>query len=381
MRGLAASIILFGCYNAGHAVTGGDGGGSGAGDGAHPPDAPGIRPVNVDAEMGSTCYGTDDGSTGIVRVCIPTPLAGITAPPSVVDTGLGTGCDITTTTTSQVVCVVSGDHVVITNLHASGPRPLVIVGTTIELDGTGAVDVSGDATSPGPGGGSGCSGGSGGDDGGSGASGGAGGGFAGTGGSGAGSSGGIPLPITLGTDAFRAGCDGGSGGDSQGSGGGAGGFAGGAVALLATDSITIESFNGVRARGGGGGAGTKFNAGGGGGASGGMIVLEAMTITLETNSDLEAGGGGGGQGADNGMPGGDGIGENAKDGTAASCFASGTAGGLCGVSSAGTNMNGGPGATGPAGTGAGGGGGGAGKIRLFPKTQGEGSNSISPPVP
>lgn len=98
---------------------------------------------------------------------------------------------------------------------------------------------------------------------------------------------------------LRGGCAGGAGGESLDNGAAAGraGSGGGAIALVARETITIS---GVVNVGGAGGGGGKERSGGGGGGSGGMIVLEATTITITIDGRVAANGGGGGGGADGG---------------------------------------------------------------------------------
>jgi hypothetical protein len=121
---------------------------------------------------------------------------------------------------------------------------------------------------------------------------------------------------------------------------------GGAIQIVAGQSITITPYGGINA-GGGGGENVDDYAGGG---SGGAILLEAPTVTIAGN--LAANGGGGMSGF--------------ASGADATGNATAAAGGspYGGAGSAGTTTSG---ANGTAGTGAnavGGGGGGAGRIRI-----------------
>ena len=97
---------------------------------------------------------------------------------------------------------------------------------------------------------------------------------------------------------LRGGCSGAAGGPSQSSGAlaGTGGMAGGAIALVARNTLAVDGTINVGGAGGGGGA---DRSGGGGGGSGGMIVLEASTVTVATAGRVSANGGGGGGGCDN----------------------------------------------------------------------------------
>jgi hypothetical protein len=135
-------------------------------------------------------------------------------------------------------------------------------------------------------------------------------------------------------------------------GGSAGGTAdslsagGGAIQIVAGQSITVYPYGAINA-GGGGGVNTDGYAGGG---SGGAILLEAPTVTI--NGNLGANGGGGMSGFSLGA-----------DGTANATAAAGGAP-YGGAGSAGTTVTGtnGTASTGP--NAVGGGGGGAGRIRI-----------------
>jgi hypothetical protein len=110
----------------------------------------------------------------------------------------------------------------------------------------------------------------------------------------AGGIGGLQLPLE-----FHGGCPGADGGDDQDpSLAGLGSPGGGALYLLARNSLRVRG--GLNAGGQGGGQATGNRAGGGGGGSGGMLALESNVLTLEAASTLIANGGGGGGGADNG---------------------------------------------------------------------------------
>ena len=99
---------------------------------------------------------------------------------------------------------------------------------------------------------------------------------------------------------FQAGCAGGRGGNADvGVGGGVGGNGGGALHLVARDSIAIS---GTINAGGGGGRASDFHSdgGGGGGGSGGYIGLESPSISIGSAfAFLAANGGGGGGGTSN----------------------------------------------------------------------------------
>jgi len=140
-----------------------------------------------------------------------------------------------------------------------------------------------------------------------GSSGGGGGGFQGTGGAGArgtgaslpGGAGGVSVPALV----IRGGCPGGASGtagqsatppaaqSSQ----ALGGAGGGAIRLVAYDSITVA---GSISANGAGGAGAPQNSacGGGGGGSGGYVAFEARAVTFGATGTVTANGGGGGGG-------------------------------------------------------------------------------------
>jgi hypothetical protein len=182
------------------------------------------------------------------------------------------------------------------------------------------------------------------------------------------------------------GCPGGYGGGESGGApvGGVGGNAGGAVYLLAGESITIAGkINASGSGGGGGGNGTNASGGGGGGGAGGLVGLEAGSITV-TGAVFANGGGGGAGGGNNG--GGSDVGGSGSDPSAATAAATGGSGSDNGG-------NGGAGAFGSTtpvagknGSGqfpqcaGGGGGGGTGVIRVFGVAPASLGGQISPPA-
>ena len=176
-------------------------------------------------------------------------------------------------------------------------------------------------------------------------------------------------PVTT----LRGGCPGQAGAGATNA---AAGHGGGAVMLIAGNSITINNGN-VDASGEGGSGGQFGFAGGGGGGAGGMIVFDAPFITATTTtSEIFANGGGGGEGGNQNQTGAPGF--DPSDETAA------TGGGAIG-----NGGNGGTGAGGTAsataganGAGAGGGGGGGGGTGLFkaPATAVLGSRVSPPPT-
>jgi hypothetical protein len=178
---------------------------------------------------------------------------------------------------------------------------------------------------------------------------------------------------------------------------GLGGYGGGAIELVAGDSIDIEDR--LDASGGGGVAGsckessgvacdanadgTETVTGAGGGGSGGMIVLEAPSITAATY--VFADGGGGGEGASHGRSGYDG-GEATGDVAAPGGTHNDTST-RAGVGGDGSHAAMLVGAVGLPGTtsssmigtgGAGGGGGGAGAIHVYGTSSIAGSGTLSP---
>jgi hypothetical protein len=188
-----------------------------------------------------------------------------------------------------------------------------------------------------------------------------------------------PLPRSL-----RGGCPGssislgvtgtvaGAGGDATGIVFGPG-YGGGAVGLVAGESIEIAAGAAVMAGGGGGGPGGSGGAGGGagsggaGGGSGGMIVLAAPVVRVA--GVLAANGGGGGASG--------GQGQDAQGkATAAQGGAASTTEGIGGNGAAGASLDGAAGASG--GTSGGGGGGGAGFITITGTTVDTTAATISP---
>lgn len=100
------------------------------------------------------------------------------------------------------------------------------------------------------------------------------------------------LPMTL-----EGGCRGGNAPAGDGGTPGKAGHGGGAIALVARETLAISGT--VHAGGSGGTGALQSQTGGGGGGSGGMIRLEAAMLLLETGAILAANGGQGGGGCDN----------------------------------------------------------------------------------
>jgi hypothetical protein len=211
----------------------------------------------------------------------------------------------------------------------SGDRPaIVLVLTTVDIQGTASVTAGGfqSGSAPGPGVGPNT------DNTGSGGS------YCGVGGAGALMGGLSSTGTTYGTSTLTPLVGGSAGGENCGLGAG-----GGAVQIVAGVSISVRQSGSISAPGGGGCSG---------GGSGGAILLEAPSVQIA--GSVAANGGSGGA-ASNGVA-----------GTAGSTGAPGASGGagtaMGGSGSAGSTINGGPG-TYASGSG-GGGGGGAGRIRI-----------------
>jgi len=315
-----------------------------------------------------------------VDVCLAAPLMGsitVSSNTSIDTDSNGTGplqCK-NLVSGSTDVCVIAASSITINaarTLSASGGRPLVLIATSIVINGT--IDVASHVGGQrGPGAtSSGCDAGNNPDS--NNGGGGQGGSFGTKGGDGGNQDGQNSSRGTAGNllspAALRGGCPGANGGD----GGGAGGDGGGALLLIA-DTITFGPGGTINASGASGGGASNGQKGGGGGGSGGMIAVSAMMITVDANAQIFANGGHGGGGSDqenNGSSGSDstsptsvggggsGAG-NAGDGGAA--YPASSRGGVSGSDSS---------------DGGGGGGGGAGIIHVD-STSSLGTN-ISPPA-
>jgi hypothetical protein len=283
----------------------------------------------------------------------------------------GSGCatidaaNSTDGTTSY--CVLTGTAISVPAamaVRASGTRPLVLVASdAISIDGTLDVgshrtialagagfhpETCDPGTLPGATGG------------------GAGGTFIGRGGAGSsgtgGGVGGVAATPASPPLILRGGCPGQNG---VGTNPAAGGRGGGAVYLIARNSILVGNDGVINAAGEGGGGGLSAGVGGGGGGSGGMIGFDAPTIT--NHGLVLANGGGGGEGSDNQVQGAPGAEPTSTAAAAGGATVGGSgAGGNGGAGSARTNVAGGVGGGVGAGstqTGGGGGGGGAGLIK------------------
>lgn len=297
-----------------------DGSGPGGQDGAVDPDA---SPIMIDAR---TCFGA-----GLLNVCLaalpsaPLPLADGGSP---FDTGVDANCrQIVSQPGGVELCVIAGTTVTVSgNFVAIGTRPLVVIGTdTVSVLGTGTLDVSSKANPRRAGAGANtgtCTAAGVGKNDAGGGGGGAGGSFGtvgGKGGTGDVNDNGGPAGVAPGGAVgaapaapaiLRGGCRGGDGGDGTNTAATSlGGDGGGAVYLIAGNTITIAG--NVFASGAGGdttSGSAGIEQGGGGGGAGGMIGLDAPTITVQGRVVANGGAGGGGGGNSNGgAPGGDGT--------------------------------------------------------------------------
>jgi hypothetical protein len=375
------------------------------GDGARG-DAGADSPVTSTDDGGGSCFGK--GLLG--SVCLtsaPTATRAFTSATTVNTASVGAGncSEIHAQAAGASLCIVAGTTITVATgatLRAIGANPLVLIATQSITIG-GGLDVSShagdtvggvatfgagarsaaDCTAIGldglPGrdsnqnffGGGGAAGGS----------------FGGAGGAGgAGGKGNVghgnPAAAVVPPSVLVGGCPGGHGGDGDNGGGGAvGGNAGGAIYLLAGDSIAVAGkIIASGAGGGAGGTGVDSSGGGGGGGAGGMIGLEASRIMV-TGSLVANGGGGGGGGG--GLPGSGGTAgsDPAAPATAAKGGPGGSGGGGGGgngsvAAQAGTVGVQGSNANESAG---GGGGGGAGVIRVFGVSPASLTGAISPP--
>jgi hypothetical protein len=256
-----------------------------------------------------------NGPSALFTGCVE-PAINTFTPPASLSTGEPAGAtdDCSQIFTQQdldgtELCVIAAERIEIGNTIVVGGRPilfaasldLVVTGTlsvgsridrptgaggnfvtcATAIDGEVEDDVAGSAGAGGAGGSYGLDGGRGGQ---------------GVGGTSGGDAMREPLPPTV----IRGGCRGGSGGANTvtSTAGGIGGDSGGAVYLLAGQTLTISGTIDASGSGGNGGeAGTSSGGGGGGGGgSGGLIGLDAPAIVLTDTAKLIANGGGGGAG-------------------------------------------------------------------------------------
>jgi hypothetical protein len=320
----------------------------------------GATPDAFVAPDARTCFGA-----GLVNVCLASaPMQPLTLTTGNLDTGVDTNC----TQVINGMCVLAGSTVDVPatiNVRAIGGRPLVIVAATT-LTVTGTIDASsrrmgyrGSGSNGTP-----CTLAGEGLDESHGSSGGAGGSFGDKGGNGGNgntnfsSDGGVMrIGGTAGNatapTAVRGGCAGAKGGDGSGtSPGGGGGASGGAIYLIAGNTIDVAMTGRLFASGAGGG-GASYSGGGGGGGSGGLIGLDAPTITMAGIVAANGGAGSGGGGNNLGAAGEDGTTELY---TTAALGGGGSLGrGDGGTGSAGAITDGGAGANSDGGGGGGGG--------------------------
>jgi len=327
VKSLGFIVLLAGCsFHATGQNGPADDSGSTGSDGAGPGSDAAV--TSVDARI---CFGAGL----LLNVCLASPPdQALSLPGSVnpLDTGVDANCQkIVPQTSGPELCVIAGKTATVSgSFVAIGKRPLVVIGAdAVTVTSAGTLDVSskinprragagantGTCTTAGAGEN---------DEGGGG--GGAGGSFGTVGGKGGtgdvndngtpkngNAPGGAvgaaqPAPAIL-----RGGCGGGAGGDGAETDathtGGAGGDGGGAVYLIAGNTITIAG--NVFASGAGGGTtpgSAGVEQGGGGGGAGGMIGLDAPIINVPGRVVANGGGGGGGGGNSNGgAPGGDGT--------------------------------------------------------------------------
>jgi hypothetical protein len=336
----------------------------------------------VDAAIDGPPDGRPDAPPDAMEFCYgaaPFTICLLAAPNNAIDIGQNTTIDTGTgvsTGTPNLTCAPTfrgGDGYCVlvaktisisSTLRATGSKPLVLLAAD-SITTTGQIDVASHRTpaeSIGAGadpGGTACPAGVGPMTNGT-SGGGAGGSFNGLGGGGgiggnAGGTGGTPGASTAVVNVIRGGC---AGQDGAGSNKGLRGHGGGAVFLLAGNTITVNSI--INAGGEGGGGAATNDSGGGGGGAGGMIGFDAPNINVGAN--VIANGGAGGEGSGSTTQGASGADSTTK--TAAQCGNSSN-GGDGGNGSAGPAA--GPGAKGAddlnAVGGGGGGGGGAGIIK------------------
>jgi len=270
-----------------------------AGDGGPPPPPDG----------GDLCLGT------LVNVCFDLPQPDLTGLGDRIDTDVDCTLVAPQPDGGGDVCVILSQTLDLSGpLRAFGTRPLMLIAAdSIRLSGA-ILDLSSihnplaqpgagadqnlcealptgaeDPNSGSGGGGGGALGSKGGDGG------------AGGGGQVPGGIAGAPFEIFT----LRGGCRGGDGGKGL-AGNGASGTGGGAIYLVAGNSITIDNASAVFASGAGGGEGFQ-RGGGGGGGSGGLVALEAGMLAIDGILAANGGGGGGGAGDADAKPGSDGT--------------------------------------------------------------------------
>ncbi|HUJ62818.1 MAG TPA: hypothetical protein VLX92_30155 [Kofleriaceae bacterium] len=369
----AALVLLAACSFAHgtNGTAGSDGGGR---------DAPGDTVVDGRPDAAPNCYGS-----GLVTICaqLPVPATWDVTAPATIDTGMDAQCDFIADEPSGALCVKQAQNVTLSDsLGLDGTRGLVILATdSLTIASTGSIDASSFGGDNGPGANPGsCTAGTpaGSDNGNgqhNGGGGGAGGSYGGTGGNGSdGAKSGATAGPTLVATAVVGGCPGSAGGNGDSPHlGGTAGAGGGAVYLIAGNSIAIS---GAINASGAPGLGGDLRSGGGGGGAGGLIGLDAPTVQVTASAQVFANGGGGGEGGDTTDPGFDGGASLSPD-VAGLGGLGNSAGGDGGDGAAGTVLGGGSGAARVDNAG-GGGGGGAGIVKVF-AAHPEIAGAISPP--
>lgn len=375
---VVGSLALVGCS---FSAKSGTGAAQDAGDDdqAEPDAAPVIDAgMLVDSSVMPVCVGGT-----YEKVCVEPPAATLMLATQTIDTTSSALCKPFSATPSIPLCVVPATAITIpqgSTVTVIGNRPLVLLSTsTITIDGT--LDASSTPARTGPSADNGPCGNANGPGNGFQGGGGGGGSYGTAGGNGANSpssfgGGAAAAPNLAG---FTAGCRGNKGGNGIGDGGN-GGHSGGAVLLLAAQTVTVSQNGTVNASGAGGNAGRPGGGGGGGGGTGGTIVFDAMTVNV--SGKCFANGGAGAGGANNG-PARDGGQSTAPDKAAIGGDGARTGGdGGNGATSKDGSLPGSPGQNGgfPSGGagGGGGGGGGVGLIKVFATTKNLDEDGLSP---
>ena len=334
-------------------------------DGGTPPDA---KAAVLDA-----CPETIGGNSAdsLVVVCLSNLVDKGLPTDGTIDTDIATNCaelDL-----PMCALVVTSGPMLVTNLRATGSKPLLLIAETIIIEGR--LELESRLTDPKPGAGSlECSPGTAGVD-----AGGAGGSYGTKGGNGGtpnetGGTGQLAVASTNGpttwSQHFVGGCDGGAGGSPAN--GGSGGAGGGAV-YLAANTITIDSIGSINASGAGGHGAKGAGGGGGGGGAGGAIVFDTNALTINGSAFANGGGGGGAAGTA--------MGTTGTAGTEATTYNAKAQGGTIGGGAGGISISDGTAGTTPGQiAGGGGGGGGVGYIVQYSSATTSSSSDTSPPI-
>jgi hypothetical protein len=331
-----------------------------------------IDGASLDGSASPICLGT------FVKVCADPPQLSLVLAAQTINTDNSSLCAAYTATPALDACVITATSIALPGnaVTVTGHRPLILFSTGV-LTISGVLDAASHAALVGPAG----------DVGpcatnfanpttslqGGGGWGGSFGGPGGDGGNAAGKDGlGGVAPGTVAATKLRGGCAGANGANSSHGFGGTRGHGGGAVLLLAAQTITVDST--INASGGGGGGGHTFGGGGGGG-TGGMIVLEAPTVSMVGKCLASGGGGGEGANLDDGMNGGEASapstgGPGGRNGAVGGGDGgNGTSGTVLGGGRGGAGTNPGNGGGSGGAGGGGGGGGGAGVIKVIAPSQ------------